>query len=224
MGKIIAFIPIRKGSKGIPNKNIRILLDKPLVCWVVDTLLGISVIDEIWVSTDSDEAIDILSQRYGDSIGLFHRNPKNAGDESPVIDAVLEFINSRNLRPEDKLMLVQATSPFTEKRDFLKVIECLRKNYSDSYLSCIRVKRFVWSEDGIPLSYSVKAKPMRQNYKGILLETGAFYASSIGKIKENKQLISGTIKVIETGIGTSIDIDEEVDWLAAEHYIKEYGI
>lgn len=224
MAKTIVFIPIRKGSKGIPNKNIRILGNKPLVCWVVDTLLSIPAIDEIWVSTDSHEAIGILSARYGESIGLFQRNPDNAGDSSPVIEAVIEFINAKNLRADDKLVLVQATSPFTETGDFLKVLECLNKGKSDSCLSCRRVKRFVWSEDGRPLSYSMDTKPMRQDYKGILLETGAFYASSVGKIMENGQLLSGKIEVVETGVGTSIDIDEEADWAAAEHYIEEHGI
>lgn len=224
MSKTIAFIPIRKGSKGIPNKNIRLLGGKPLVCWILDTLLSVSAIDEIWVSTDSPHAIEMLTARYGDTVGIFHRNPDNASDASPVIEAVLEFVNLRNLQPEDYLILAQATSPFTEKDDFLKVIERIKYGESDSYLSCIRVKRFVWSEEGTPLSYSLAAKPMRQDYKGILLETGSFYASSVGKIVDSGQLLSGKIDVIETGVGTSIDIDEETDWSAAENYIEYHGI
>ena len=224
MAKTIAFIPLRKGSKGILNKNIRILGDKPLVCWVVDTLLCISQIDEIWVSTDCSTAYEILSSRYGNSIGLFHRNPDNAGDSSPVIDAILEFVNAKDIDADDNFVLVQATSPFTDRLDFIKAIECMNSGNFDSCLSCRRVKHFIWSEDGRPLSYTIKSKPMRQNYKGILLETGAFYASKVGLIKNSRQLLSGKIKVIETGVGTSIDIDDESDWKAAEHYILDYEL
>lgn len=220
----IAFIPIRSGSKGIPGKNIRPLGGKPLVCWIVDTLLLLSDIDQIWVSTDSEEAIGLLKSRYGEKIGIFHRNPKNAGDRSPVIEAVTEFINALQVPGDSKLILVQATSPFTTVDDFALLMESINNEEADSYISCQRVKKFSWSEDGKPLNYNMDTKPMRQNYPGLLLETGAFYASSVAAILQSGQLLSGRIKVIETGIGTSIDIDEEKDWIAAEHYIQDNGM
>ena len=61
----IAFIPIRKGSKWILNKNIKILGVKPLVCFVLDTISDLTVFDEIWVGTDSIEAIELINKRYG---------------------------------------------------------------------------------------------------------------------------------------------------------------
>lgn len=223
MTKNIAFIPIRKGSKGIPNKNIRILGGKPLVCWVIDTLLSLPEIGRIWVSTDSEDAKKILLSRYGDKVGIFDRNPQNAGDTSPVIDAVIELIKSLNIAPDRKLILVQATSPFTSKDDFLKLLKTLRQDNADSYLSCRRLKRFVWSEDGVPISYAMESKPMRQDYPGILIETGAFYASKVENILNSGQLLSGRIRIIETGPGTAIDIDEESDWKDAEKYINNFG-
>ena len=222
--KTIAFIPIRDGSKGIPGKNIRILGGKPLVCWVIDTMLKLPDIDDIWVSTDSEEAIGLLRSRYGNRIGVFNRNPKNAGDLSPVIEAVIEFIYAQNFSCESRFILVQATSPFTDVADFSKLMKSLNNKEADSYISCQRVKKFSWSEDGKPLNYDMNTKPMRQNYTGILLETGAFYASSVGAILQSGQLLSGQIKVIETGPGTSIDIDEDKDWVAAEHYILDNGL
>lgn len=222
--KTIAFIPIRDGSKGIPGKNIRKLGGKPLVCWVIDSMLKLSDIDDIWVSTDSEEAIGLLKSRYGDRIGVFHRNPKNAGDHSPVIEAVIEFINAHQVPCESIFILVQATSPFTDVADFSKLMKSLNNKEADSYISCQRIKKFSWSEDGRPLNYDMNTKPMRQNYTGILLETGAFYASSVGAILQSGQLLSGRIRVIETGPGTSIDIDEEKDWIAAEHYIQDNGL
>ena len=222
--KTIAFIPIRNGSKGIPGKNIRPLGGKQLVCWTIDTLLLLSGIDQIWVSTDSEEAIGLLKSRYGNKIGVFHRNPKNAGDHSPVIEAVIELINALQVPGDSKFILAQATSPFTTVEDFSKLLECIHNEEADSYISCQRVKKFTWSEDGKPLNYDMNTKPMRQDYPGILLETGAFYASSVNAILQSGQSLSGRIKVIETGLGTSIDIDEEKDWIDAEHYIQDNGL
>ena len=224
MYKNIAFIPIRKGSKGIKNKNTKVLGDKPLFCWVLDTLLKVNGINEIWIATDSDEAELIIKQRYGDNIKVFRRSIASSTDSAPVMDVINEFIEYMHPNKEDFFLLVQATSPFTTVTDFVMLMESIHNKEADSYISCQRVKKFSWSEDGKPLNYDLNTKPMRQNYPGLLLETGAFYASSVGAILQSGQLLSGRIKIVETSIGTSIDIDEEKDWKAAEQYIKEFGI
>lgn len=215
----IIFIPIRKGSKGVPNKNVRDLCGKPLVCWIIDTLLSLRNDISIWVSTDSEEAEVLLVSRYGNQVNVFRRNPNNAQDNSPVIEAVNEFIYSRGLHAQCPFILVQATSPFTTIQDFQCLLKSIASHEAESYISCCRVKRFCWSDDGHPLNYTLTNKPMRQQYNGILLENGAFYASCVGLIQKSGMLISGKIKIIETSPGTMIDIDEEKDWIAAEHYI-----
>jgi N-acylneuraminate cytidylyltransferase len=57
-------------------------------------------------------------------------------------------------------------------------------------------------------------------YKGFLIESGAFYASTVGRILDSGQLLSGVVKVVEVGPAGMIDIDEEADWGLAEHYIE----
>lgn len=63
MDETILFIPIRRGSKGIPNKNLKMLCGKPLVCWILDTLLSMELQATIWVATDSPEAVAVLKER-----------------------------------------------------------------------------------------------------------------------------------------------------------------
>lgn len=174
MAETIIFIPIRQGCKGIPNKNVCILGGKPLVCWVIDTLLSMDIpSSSIWVATDSVRAISILHERYGNNVNIFIRNKSTATDASPVIDVVYEFLDSVNLADDAKFILVQATSPFTSVEDFYRLLSAMSLDRADSFVSCYRVKRFVWPEDGIPLNYTMDNKPMRQQYKGILLENGA---------------------------------------------------
>lgn len=218
---IIAIVPLRKGSKGIPGKNIKILGNKPLFCWVMDTIAKIKGIDETWIATDSEEIEKIAKERYGDWISIYRRSDSSSSDKSKVIEVIKEFVDFRQLKNSDTLILVQATCPFTSKEDFYKLVDCINFQNADSYISCIRIKKFSWSNDGEPRDYSLDNKPLRQDYDGLLLETGAFYASKVGSIKDSGSLLSGYIKIIETGKGTCIDIDEKEDWKKAEYYLTE---
>lgn len=225
MVQTIIFIPIRLGSKGIPNKNLRILGGKPLVCWVIDTLLTMNIpSSSIWVATDSADADELLRKRYGERVRIYIRSLSSATDSSPVINVVIEFLNHVNPVDDTRFVLVQATSPFTSAEDYSRLFSAMSEDVADSFVSCCRIKRFVWSEDGIPLSYTMEDKPMRQHYKGILLENGAFYASTVGFVRKSGLLLSGKIKVVETGDGTMIDIDEESDWQKAERYITQSNL
>lgn len=218
--RIICFIPVRKNSKGIPGKNIRVLGDKPLVCWILDTVLHSHIADEICVATDCDKTVDIINQRYGTTVKVFRRSSWTARDESPTIDVVREYLDNCSYDPEDLFVLLQATSPFTQISELYSLYqEMLKKEYS-SYVACYRLKKFRWSHDGKSLDYALEAKPRRQEYEGILIESGAFYASTVGRILYSGQLLSGSVKVIEVGEAGMIDIDEEKDWELAEYYLK----
>jgi len=220
MPRLIYFVPIRKGSKGIPNKNMKILGDKPLVAWVIDAIIASQTAHEIWVATDDDHAEKYLSEQFP-TVNIFRRSEQSATDESNVIDVVTEFIEKCKPDPSSTFILAQATSPFTSPSDFRDLcrIICSDNEY-DSYISCKRVNRFIWHEDGYPLSYNLDSKPRRQDYNGVLIESGAFYASSIGQIQKTKRLISGRIFVLETSSPTYIDIDTSVDWITAEAIIN----
>lgn len=100
----------------------------------------------------------------------------------------------------------------------------MEKKEYDSFIACCRIKKFSWDEQGIPLNYTLESKPRRQEYKGILLESGAFYASTVGQIRSTGKLISGRIKTIEIGQAGLIDIDEPKDWKQAENYLDDISI
>lgn len=221
MNNTICFIPVRKGSKGIPHKNILPLGGKPLVCWVLDAVLESGIADAIWVATDCDAMQSMLAERYGNSICVFRRSEWTAGDKSPVMDVINEFIDTLLLDDTDRFILLQATSPFTLVSELHTLHNEMLQGLYDSFISCCRMKKFRWSEDGYPLDYTFLKKPMRQAYKGLLIETGSFYATTVRQIRNTRQLISGSVKVVEVGRGGMIDIDEKEDWAMAEGYLKQ---
>ena len=152
--------------------------------------------------------------------GLPTQREASATDTAPVIEVVREFIDAVRPAPDDMLVLAQATSPFTSPDDFRRLQQSIDAAKADSYIACLRTKRFVWNPDGTPASYRLDAKPMRQAFSGTLIETGAFYASSVGAIERSSSLLSGRIEIVETSPGTDVDIDESIDWLKAEALAK----
>lgn len=220
------FIPIRKGSKGIPGKNMKILGGKPLVAWVLDAIIASGTADEIWVATDDERAAWYITSAYP-LVRIYNRSESSATDTAKVIEVVMEFLEETKPDASAKFILAQATSPFTDPEDFRQLCDQMALGGSDSYVSCRRIKKFVWHEDGYPLSYSIDSKPLRQDYSGVLIESGAFYASTVGQILRTEKLLSGNIAIIETSDSKCIDIDTPTDWLIAEniinHKLQNYG-
>ena len=215
---IIAFIPARIGSKSILQKNIKVFCGKPLIFWNLQELQN-SVVNEIIVATDSDKIKSIVIAFNFSKVKVYDRKKENAKDISSTESVMLEYINSSNISNKDTFMLVQATSPFTQSNHFNKGLE-LFKHY-DSILTCCESKRFSWI-NGKAINYDIYNRPRRQDYKGTLIENGAFYISSVADIKSTKNRISGDIGIYEMPEYTYTEIDEPADWMVAESLMKRF--
>ena len=211
---MIAIVPIRAGSKGIPNKNIKLLGGNPLVWWILNALKN-SNVNQIIVATD-EEYIDLISE-FGMEIIIYARDSKNSKDESSTEDVLIEIIN--NLELDDDVMLVQATSPLTTSDDINNGIE-LYKEF-DSILSVVEQKRFMWSKDGIPMNYNISNRPRRQDWDGYYVENGAFYINHSSNILRDKNRLSGKIGCSVMNDITYFEIDSEDDWKIIESIINE---
>lgn len=203
---MVAIVPIRSGSKGIPNKNIKLLAGKPLIWWVLNALEN-SNVDKIIVALDK-EYIDIVKSFSFSKVKIYLRDPKNSRDISSTEDVLIEVINNLNIK--DDILLAQATSPLTTNNDFNGGIE-LYKKYN-SILSVVNQKRFIWNNQGMSVNYNYKNRPRRQDWEGYLVENGAFYISNSTNILESKNRISGNIGLYKMDEKTYYEIDSEDDW------------
>lgn len=220
----IAFIPVRGGSKGIPGKNIKSFLGKPLVYWVLSELQNSNLIDRIVLATDCKD-IKATTLSFGFSkVEVYDRAPKNAQDASSTESVMLEFINASNLNANDRFMLVQATSPLTTRVHFSEALELFETKNYESILSCALVKRFFWDESGNPQNYDYKSRPRRQDFKGALLENGAIYINTVENIIKYENRLSGKIGIYEMPEYTATEIDEEEDWIIAESLMRKHVI
>ncbi len=218
----IAFIPARCGSKSIPLKNIKEFCGKPLIYWNLKALENSEKIDKVYVATDCKEIEDVVIGFNLSKVRVYQRKSENASDIASTESVMLEFIDLNSFNNKDLFLLVQATSPLTQTKDFDKAIEKLQQENADSLLSCVKTKRFFWTTDCKPINYDFCNRPRRQDFDGIYMENGAFYINSIENIKKDENRLSGKIAIYEMKEFTAVEIDEEADWIIAEKLMNRF--
>jgi len=220
--KVIAFIPVRGGSKSIPLKNIKPFCGKPLVCWNIEALEACSLVDEVIVATDSNEIWNTVEGRHYSKTILYRRSAKNACDTASTESVMLEYISNAQVQKDSIFMLVQATSPLTEEKHFTEALQMYSKGEYDCILTCVRNYRFFWNEDGTSMNYDYMNRPRRQNFSGMLMENGAFYINTVENIMKSGNRLSGKIGVYEMPEYTATEIDEPDDWTILESLMQRH--
>ncbi|MBN1182303.1 MAG: acylneuraminate cytidylyltransferase [Bacteroidales bacterium] len=222
--KVVAFIPVRGGSKSIPLKNIKAFCGMPLIYWNLKALTDCSQVDSIIVATDSNKIRQTVNGFSMSKVQIYDRSDENAQDHSSTESVMLEYIENANLSNDSVFMLVQATSPLTRKEDFEKALKKYDELVDHSILSVVKSMRFYWNEDGTPINYDVFNRPRRQDFHGTLMENGAFYISAVSAIIESKNRVSGRIFPFEMPEYTSFEIDEPDDWIICESLMYRYNL
>jgi len=220
---LIAFVPVRGGSKSIPLKNIKDFCGKPLVYWNLRALSAVESINKIYVATDNLDIKDVVSNFAFGKVKIYDRDPKNAEDASTTESVILEFIEKQHISDETIFLLSQATCPLTRTEDYEGgILRYLNSGGKSSVLSCSRVKRFFWGDAGSPINYDYLNRPRRQDFAGTLMENGAFYVNSVKNIRIFKNRLSTKVEIFEMPEYTAIDIDEPEDWYMAEAAMKKH--
>ncbi len=228
----VAFIPVRGGSKSIPLKNIKPIGGRPLVYWTIKAACQCKYIDIVYVATDSDKIRETVSFFQNGfeadtfkKVKVIGRSAESASDTASTEFAMLEFANNYEF---DNIVLIQATSPLLQASDLDKGFETFMMKETDSVLSVVRQKRFHWATDkqgnAYSTNYDVFHRPRRQEFKGYLVENGAFYISSKADLIKSKNRVSGNIKTVEMDEDTFFEIDEPSDWIIIEALMKKNGI
>ncbi len=215
--KIVALVPLRGGSKSIPYKNIKYIAGKPLCLWVLEAASISKMIEKVYVSTDSREISNVVSGSLL-PVKILKRDPSLATDTASTESVMLDFINKVRF---DILVTIQATSPLTRSEDFDLAIKYFLDNNLDSLLTGVRVRRFFWSDDNKPINYNPLKRPRRQEFKGCIMENGAFYVTKRSILESQKCRLGGEIGIYEMSSETSVEIDEPMDWKIAENILIE---
>ncbi len=224
----VAFIPVRGGSKSIPLKNVKMICGKPLVYWSLKAACECQSIDRVYVATDSEiirSRIELCKKEEKDGgldkVIVIERSQENATDYASTEKVMLEFASKYNF---NNIVLIQATSPLLTGKDLDRGFKVFCEDDTDSVVSVVRQKRFLWKQDndglGRSMNYDIFHRPRRQNFEGYLVENGAFYITSRYELLKSQNRVSGNIKLIEMDESSYYELDEPNDWTIVESLLK----
>lgn len=219
--KILAIIPARGGSKGVPRKNIRELAGKPLIAWTIEEAKKSKYIDRLILSSEDDEIIEVAKQ-YGCEVP-FKRPIELAQDDTPGIDPVLHAITQ--CPGYDYVVLLQPTSPLRTVED---IDGCIEKVFSYKAPFCVSVTEPAKSPYWMYTLDNDKMKPLlpqdtliarRQELPKSYALNGAVYVAEINKLLKGKSFITKETVAFIMSQESSFDIDTLIDFKICESLI-----
>lgn len=222
--KILAIIPARFGSKGVPGKNSKPLGDKPLIAYSIEQALASKAFAKIIVSTD-DEIIAKIAIQFGAEVP-FMRPSALANDTASSIAVVQHAVNFLESNNEffDAICLLQPTSPFREKGFIEKAISTFSAANLDALVSVLPVPHeynphWVFEADTKGMLQIAtgenKIIKRRQDLPKAFFRDGAIYLTKIEAIKKGS-FYGEKLGYIESNPVLYVNIDTVEDWIKAE--------
>ena len=220
---ILALVPARGGSKGIPRKNVINLGGKPLILHTLEQANKSKYVDRVILSSDDDEIISVAKAAGCDV--PFVRPAHLATDEATTLDVILHAI--QEIKGYDYIVLLQTTSPFRTTQD---IDSCIEKCISNDVTSCVSVtetdKSPYWmytinDEDVMSPLMGEATYSRRQDTPVVYALNGAVYVIKCSKIKKAAPLIDKKTISHVMPKERSVDIDTMLDLKVAEMLLTE---
>lgn len=228
---ILALIPARGGSKGVPRKNLRCLAGKPLIVYTIEAALQANFIDRIIVSTDDLEIANI-SKKYGAEVP-FIRPEVLATDGAKGIDVVLhamQWLEDHNEK-FDLLMLLQPTSPLRDSEDIENALGLFMRKNADAVVSVCEVEHSpLWMNtlrEDLCMKDFIDKEVLNKNRQQLEIYyrlNGAIYLAKWDFIKQYKSFYGDKTYAYIMPREKSVDIDSEFDLQFAEFLMRNKNI
>jgi len=226
--KIIAIIPARSGSKGLPGKNIKILAGKPLIVWTIEQAKKSNLIDKLIVNTDSKK-IAKIAQRYGAG-DPFLRPKELARDKSSIYDVIFHALDwfKKNGSEFDIVVLLEPTSPLRKEKDIDDAIKLFLKNYKQAD-SLVSVGEIHLENPSITLKIDRKRlKPYmetdfsrRQELTKAYFPYGVIYLSKVEMLKKYRKFYQKRTMPYLIERWQNYEIDDIYDFICVETILKQ---
>ena len=223
MKKILAVIPARGGSKGIPRKNVRFMNGKPLIAYAITNAVQCTKITDCVVTTDDDEIADV-ARKYGSDVVF--RNEELSGDAvtlDPVVYDALQKMEKIKKCKYDIVITLQPTSPLLTQTTLQGALNKFETSKVDSIISVVNAPHLSWTKKQGKVVPNYTKRLNRQQLPPNYLETGAFLITKCAFVKAGSRL-GKKIDVFEVPVKEAIDIDSVEDWLMTESLLKKKNI
>lgn len=223
---IVAIIPARGGSKGIPLKNIKELAGKPLIAYTIEEALKSKMLDRIIVSTDHNE-IARISRECGAEVPF--KRPADISEDVPtelVLKHAIKYLEDVERYKPDIFVTLQPTSPLRKAKDIDEAVNKQIETNADSVVTVCEIdERPEWmvqiKEDKVKPYVGKEIKLVaRQELPELYKLNGAVFVSTRDLIMSEEKIVGGNMQVVIMEKERSVDIDTPIDFLIAEIIMK----
>ena len=225
--RVLALVPARAGSKGLPGKNIRPLLGKPLLAWPIAAARASRYVDRVVISTDSAE-FAAIAQAAGADVP-FLRPAEHASDTAPSIAFIEHALDTLAAAGDrfDLLVLLEPTSPLTEAADIDAALEALVAARPQAE-SIVGVTALVSTHpafavrldaQGLMQPYAAASfglLPRRQDTEPLYSLDGSLYISTVEAIRRERGFCHARTLPFITPRWKSFEVDDLVDFICIE--------
>ena len=227
--KILAIIPARGGSKGVPRKNIIDVCGKPLIYYSIEPALKAKeagIIDEVIVSTDDEEIADI-SRRYGANVPFLRPN-ELSDDKAKSVDLMIhahDFFASKGVT-FDAILLLQPTSPLRTYEDIVKAVSIFKEKNAVSLISCYKANIHEYNLYHKSENWAIGLNPKhnlgirRQEIEDLYVRNGAFFLVRSDYMLKEKKPFDERPAMYVMPYERSVNIDTMEDIEIARQYLK----
>jgi YrbI family 3-deoxy-D-manno-octulosonate 8-phosphate phosphatase len=200
---VVAVIPARGGSRGVPGKNVARVGGQPLVARAVHAALAARRVSRVVVSTDDPLIADVARDAGAEVVG---RPAQLSGDTATSESAVLHALDA-TAPDADVVLLVQCTSPFVTAADIDAVAAPVADGVADSAFTAAFSHAFLWRSDGTGVNHDPATRLRRQDRPAELIETGAAYAMRVTGLRSSRHRFFGRILPVAVDPARTLEVD-----------------
>lgn len=219
---VLAVVPARGGSKGLPGKNLLPAAGRPLLAWTLLGALEAQTIDAVVVSSDSEDILDVAEEH---GVQALRRPAELARDDTPGIEPVLHALATVD-RPFDVVICLQPTSPLRRAEQIDGAMRLHARSAADTCVSIAKVSKppeWMFTLDAsrrlLPWVQGV-APTRRQDASDLFVLNGAIYISHASRLVELRSFLAGNVVGYVMDRSSSLDIDDELDLAIASFLLS----
>lgn len=221
-GRVLAIIPARAGSKGLPGKNLLAFNGKPLIQWTIEAALGAPEIDEVVVTSDDDLMLNIAASLNATA----HKRAAHLSSDSAQASEVIENILT-SFSGFQTMVYLQPTSPLRRSSHIIEALRIFESDIRVPVVSVVEVSQppewmYTVNLDGRMIPYIPSEELRRQDTKRKFIPNGAIYVSGIDTLRAEGYVFSrSNPRPYEMNSQESIDIDDQFDFDLAEWILQK---
>ena len=209
---IDVLIPVKKHSRRIPNKNFRMLGDKPLYRYILDTLEASKYISDVYIDTDYREGLDVSS-------GIIIDRPRHLCGDIVSVNKLIEYDLSK--MKSDIILQTHVTNPFLSTKTIDKCIEYFVRNNLDSLFTVTEHYERFWTKEGVPVNHDPGKLKRTQELSPLLSDNSCIYLFTRQFFDRNKSRVNTDSDMYIIPEGEALDIDTMFNWRVAECLVRQ---